>query len=107
MVRAKVEIRDARGAYRAPRDAGLAGRLAVVRLVFTEGCTGDHELCSKAVRRGRLLAEPMPDEPRGDPAGRPCAAGRPRLRGRSVRGLRDRRGAESAVPANERSRVVT
>ena len=74
LVRAKGKIRDARIPYRVPPAAELAGRLqsvlAVVYLVFNEGYAASSgtelvraELCSEAVRLGRLLAELMPDEP--------------------------------------------
>ncbi|MCQ9130400.1 RNA polymerase sigma factor [Streptomyces hilarionis] len=67
LVRAKAKIRDARIPYRVPRDADLpdrlAGVLAVVYLIFNQGCEGDPELCAEAVRLGRLLTELMPDEP--------------------------------------------
>ncbi|MGY1745968.1 RNA polymerase sigma factor [Blastococcus sp. SYSU D00695] len=74
LVRAKAKIRDARIPYRVPREADLperlAGVLAVVSLVFTEGHTasaGDElvrtDLCAEAVRLGRALVELMPDEP--------------------------------------------
>ncbi|MCH0565739.1 MULTISPECIES: sigma-70 family RNA polymerase sigma factor [unclassified Streptomyces] len=67
LVRAKAKIRKARIPYRVPHDADLPERLkgvlAVVYLIFNEGCTGDPELCDEAVRLGRLLAELMPDEP--------------------------------------------
>src|SRR6202165_2499992 len=73
LVPAKGKIRDARIPYRVPREADLQGRLravlAVIYLIFNEGYTassGDRlvreDLCSEAVRIGRLLAEPMPDE---------------------------------------------
>ncbi|MFS4092144.1 RNA polymerase sigma factor [Streptomyces sp. AF1A] len=67
LVRAKAKIRDAGIPYRVPGDADLPDRLdgvlAVVYLVFNEGCTGDPALCAEALRLGRLLAELMPGEP--------------------------------------------
>ncbi|AQU69594.1 RNA polymerase sigma factor [Streptomyces niveus] len=74
LVRAKGKIRDAGIPYRIPRDADLPERLdavlSVVYLIFNEGYTassGDRlvrdDLCTEAVRLGRLLVGLMPDEP--------------------------------------------
>ncbi|GGC16027.1 RNA polymerase subunit sigma-24 [Cellulomonas carbonis] len=74
IVRAKAKIRDAGIPYRVPGPAELpdrlAGVLAVVHVVFTEGHTatagpelGRVDLATEAVRLGRLLARLMPDEP--------------------------------------------
>jgi RNA polymerase sigma-70 factor, ECF subfamily len=74
LVRAKSKIRDARIPYVVPQAADLQGRiravLAVVYLVFNEGYTassGDRlvrdDLCTEAIRLGRVLAALMPDEP--------------------------------------------
>ena len=74
LVRAKRKIRGAKIPYRVPADSELPERmaavLAVVYLVFNEGYSasaGDdlvrRELCSEAIRVGRLLNELMPAEP--------------------------------------------
>jgi RNA polymerase sigma-70 factor (ECF subfamily) len=74
LVRAKGKIRDARIPYAVPNAADLPGRirtvLAVVYLIFNEGYTassGDRlvrdDLCTEAIRLGRVLAALMPDEP--------------------------------------------
>jgi RNA polymerase sigma-70 factor (ECF subfamily) len=71
LVRATGKIRDARIPYRVPPAPELADRLdavlATIYLVFTEGyaaTSGDEllrkELCSEAIRLGRLLVELMP-----------------------------------------------
>jgi len=72
--RAKRKIADAHIPYRVPRDDQLPDRLSgvlmVVYLIFNEGydaTEGDRlvrgELCSEAIRLGRLLARLMPDDP--------------------------------------------
>jgi RNA polymerase sigma-70 factor (ECF subfamily) len=74
IVRAKGKIRDAKIPYRIPYQADLPERLravlAVVYLIFNEGYTASsgerlirEDLCTEAIRLGRLLAELMPDEP--------------------------------------------
>jgi RNA polymerase sigma-70 factor (ECF subfamily) len=74
LVRAKGKIRDAKIPYRVPDEADLPDRLravlAVIYLIFNEGYTassGDRlireDLCTEAIRLGRLLAELMPGEP--------------------------------------------
>jgi RNA polymerase sigma-70 factor (ECF subfamily) len=74
LVRAKTKIRDARIPYRVPAEADLpdrlAGVLAVVYLVYSEGHTASAgeglvrtDLCAEGVRLARGLVELMPDEP--------------------------------------------
>ncbi len=74
LTRAKHKIAQAGIPYRVPADADLperlAGVLAVVYLMFTEGYApgaGERlvrtELCAEAIRLGRLLRELLPDEP--------------------------------------------
>jgi RNA polymerase sigma-70 factor, ECF subfamily len=73
LVRAKRKIAEAHIPYRVPPAEDLperlAGVLSVVYLVFNEGygaAEGDRlvrgELCSEAIRLGRLLVELMPDD---------------------------------------------
>ena len=74
LVRAKQKIRLARIPYEIPALDRLSDRLAavqaVVYLIFNEGYTasaGEHlvrnELCSEAIRLGRVLCELLPEEP--------------------------------------------
>jgi RNA polymerase sigma-70 factor, ECF subfamily len=73
LVRAKTKIRDAEIPYRVPEATDLSERLrsvlAVIYLIFNEGYTassGDRlireDLCSEAIRLGRLLRQLMPEE---------------------------------------------
>jgi RNA polymerase sigma-70 factor (ECF subfamily) len=74
LVRAKGKIRDAGIPYRVPAEEELPQRLraalAVVYLIFNEGyaaSSGDRlireDLCTEAIRLGRLLADLMPEQP--------------------------------------------
>jgi RNA polymerase sigma-70 factor, ECF subfamily len=74
IVRAKRKIADARIPYRVPPDEDLpdrlAGVLSVVYLIFNEGWSASGgerlvrgELCTEAIRLGRLLQRLMPDDP--------------------------------------------
>jgi RNA polymerase sigma-70 factor (ECF subfamily) len=69
LVRAKRKIKAARIPYRVPTDPELPDRLrpvlAVVYLVYNTGLSSPAEpsLCAEAIRRARILATLMPDEP--------------------------------------------
>jgi RNA polymerase sigma-70 factor (ECF subfamily) len=74
LTRAKKKIAEARIPYRVPAahrlQERLGGVLAVIYALFNEGygaSAGDElirqELCTEALRLGRLLSELMPDEP--------------------------------------------
>jgi RNA polymerase sigma-70 factor (ECF subfamily) len=74
LVRAKHKIREAGIPFRVPAAAELAGRvdavLSVIYLVFNEGYTSTSDdalvrddLCSEAVRLGRLLDGLLPEQP--------------------------------------------
>ncbi|WP_433162642.1 RNA polymerase sigma factor [Kribbella sp. CA-247076] len=74
LVRAKAKIRAAGIPYRVPYEADLPERLrgvlAVVYLIFNEGYAASSgetlvrdDLCTEAIRLGRLLVDLMPDEP--------------------------------------------
>jgi RNA polymerase sigma-70 factor (ECF subfamily) len=74
LVRAKGKIRDARIPYRVPDAHELPARVravtAVIYLIFNEGYAASagerlirEDLCTEAIRLGRLLHELMPDEP--------------------------------------------
>jgi RNA polymerase sigma-70 factor, ECF subfamily len=67
LVRAKKKIRAAGIPFRVPPDDALperlAGVLATVYLIFSEGyTTGRTELSTEAIRLGRMLASLMPDD---------------------------------------------
>ena len=132
LVRAKAKIRDAKIPYRVPQGAELPERLqsvlAVVYLIFNEGYTAGPadgparaELCTEAIRLGRLLASLMPDEPEatgllalmllsspaappGSPPTADCAAGGTGPGTLGPRPGRRRPGAGAPVPAAQPAR---
>lgn len=74
LLRAKQKIRTARIPYRVPPDELLAERvgavLATIYLIFSEGYAATRgedalrqDLCSEAIRLGRLLVQILPDQP--------------------------------------------
>jgi RNA polymerase sigma-70 factor, ECF subfamily len=74
LLRAKAKIRDAGIPYRVPEQSELPSRLlsvmAVVYLILNEGYSASlddslqrEDLCSEAIRLGRVLVELLPDEP--------------------------------------------
>ena len=74
LVRAKRKLRDNHAGYRIPTADELPDRLppllAVISLIFTEGHTATSgealvraDLCTEAIRLGRVVVELLPDEP--------------------------------------------